>query len=269
MSYEQITRRNLRSQVSKEAGDNYGDGTATGGDTTSLIDTNGLHALNVDDFKGVWAYIHAGLAVGRESWCSGSNAITGDLTLITGTDIDNTSEYELHRRWRFLDWNNAIDRALRTDRLKQLLPMLDRTILAVIAGTREYPIPAGTRSLHKVGYLTDNDITNEETYVGFGDWEINTGSTGVISRVLRFTGDEIPPVGASLVLHGMKFPAIPIDDQQIIETNIELIVLHILWQYARRFKSRLEARETRDTYQAFSAEASVQVPENSRIVEQV
>jgi hypothetical protein len=269
MSYEQITRRNLRSQVSKEAGDNYGDGTATGGDTTSLIDTAGLHALNVDDYKGVWAYIHKGTAIGRESWCSTSTAVTGDLTLVTGTAISTDSEYELHRRWRFLDWNNSIARAMRTDRLKQLLPMLDRTILVTTSGTREYTIPAGTRSLHKVGYLTDNDITNEETPVPLGGWEINTGSTGAIERVIRFTGDEIPPESASLVLHGMKFPEIPIEDNQIIQVNIELLTLHMLWQYARRFKSRLDAREARDEYAAFSAEASVSVPENSRIVEQV
>ena len=63
MPFEDITQLKLRGSISELAGDNYGTGTATSGSTTTLVDTNGIHAPSNDDYKGVWAYINEGAAV--------------------------------------------------------------------------------------------------------------------------------------------------------------------------------------------------------------
>ena len=269
MPFESITRLKLRGSISELAGDNYGTGTATSGSTTTLVDTNGIHAPSNDDYKGVWAYINEGAAVGRESFCSASVASSSTLTLVTGTAINATSEYELHRRWRVRQWNDSIDRALRASRAMQTNPIQDRTLVVSTEGTREYPLPDGIHTIHEISYLPSGDTTKNEVSIPFEDWEVSIGSTGAITRLLRFNGGVLPANDSTIVLRGTEFPSVPTSDSSILQINVELITLHVLWQYAVRFKDRLSAARARDDYNLLLSETSSQVPGNSRIVETV
>ena len=118
--FEAVTRLTVRGLIARRPGvdDAIAEGTATAGANNTLTDAGQLSFVEADMLVGAWIFIHTGLGSGQERYITASS-IVGVVTVSVdwATNPDNTSQYEIHRKYRISDYNEIIDAALRSDRL--------------------------------------------------------------------------------------------------------------------------------------------------------
>ena len=128
--FETVTRRSLRSDISFRVQDKVTEGTATAGASSTLTDDYNLTFMTADRLKGCWIYIHTGQGIGQERFITAQS--TGGVVTITPNwtaTPDTTSQYEIHRKFRIGDYNDAISAALRADRRFHVGRIRNRSLL--------------------------------------------------------------------------------------------------------------------------------------------
>jgi len=129
-TFETITRRTLRSQLSFRVNDRLAEGTATAGGAATLTDAGNLAFQEADLLKGAWIFIHTGTSSGDLRWIQ-SSTTAGVVTVSenwTATP-DTTSQYEVHRKFQVSHYNDVIDAAFRADRQAHLGLLQDISLL--------------------------------------------------------------------------------------------------------------------------------------------
>jgi len=107
----------LRIRIARLLGDNVS-GTATGGSTTTLVDTAelvnyaGTTAGMGDALFGSYVYINGGTGSGQERRISSNTQSSGTITVPTWLAPSTDSTYEIHSQWRVADYNAAINTAI-------------------------------------------------------------------------------------------------------------------------------------------------------------
>ena len=127
MAIHQITVAALAIELSRLMGDLVVEGTATGGDSNTLIDTGRLTQLANDDVKAFWLAIHSGAAIGdeRNVLSSSASADSVDSDANFSATIDTSSKYLITRTWRPQSYIDAIAGAVRRVQHTHLLPLDD------------------------------------------------------------------------------------------------------------------------------------------------
>lgn len=130
-TFESITRRTTRSELSYRVDDKIAEGTASAGSSSTLTDATGLSFRTADFLEGAWIFIHTGTGIGQERYIS-AQTTGGQVTVVPNWTVttDNTSQYEVHRKYRVSDYNNVISAALRADREFHLGGRLDISLLS-------------------------------------------------------------------------------------------------------------------------------------------
>ena len=123
------TQAGLRQSISRALKDLVVLGTATGGTTTTLIDTTNLIHADTDQLKGYQLYIYGGTAIGQTRFITAFTPATDTVTFAAGTAPDTTSTYEIHRRFTVAEYNAAIDAAHNAARYRMLLDKFDESII--------------------------------------------------------------------------------------------------------------------------------------------
>ena len=113
-------------ELARMMGDLLVTGTATGGTTTTLIDTNRLLYANDADLTG-WVAIYEGAGVGDERPITSFTASSDQMTVTQGfsATINTTSDYIVTRRWQPQQYLDAIAAAVRRAQHLQLFPLDD------------------------------------------------------------------------------------------------------------------------------------------------
>lgn len=130
MPIESLTRIDLRRLISGTVGDLVVAGTASSATSTTLVDTSNILFTVTDALKGAWGYIHTGTGAGQERNISASNTSSGlTVTPAWTTTPDSTSQYHIFRRFRAVDYNDAINAAIRKSRAKLMEAKRDVSLL--------------------------------------------------------------------------------------------------------------------------------------------
>lgn len=112
--------------------------TATGGTTTTLIDTSNLLTQSGDQqLQHRWVYFWSGSNAGSDRFVSSVAGLTGTLTWLSalGNAVAAGDEYLLFRDWRWRDWV-----AMANATMKQLYYPLE-LYLAGITDLQRYTVP--------------------------------------------------------------------------------------------------------------------------------
>ena len=130
MAIETITLTELRAIVSEELDDLVASGTATGGSTTTVVDTANL-TFEDDQLIDAYVYINAGNAAGNERLITDSDQSSTNLTVrpVFSASINTSSIYEVHSRFRNSRLDRAIKSAIRRFRFRLARPVQKTTIL--------------------------------------------------------------------------------------------------------------------------------------------
>lgn len=131
MAIESVTRRTVRSLVSRTVNDRIVEGTATAGGAATLDDTAKL--LHDDDaFNGMEIYIHTGTSSGDARRVTDFDGTTNDRVTVASnwsSTPDTTSQYEIHKRFTVESYNEAIDSAMRATRWSHMDIKKDMSLL--------------------------------------------------------------------------------------------------------------------------------------------
>lgn len=131
MPIESITRPALRRRIAAAMQDDIVHSTATGGTTTTLVDTGKLDLFSDDSLNGAWVYIHTGTELGTERAITDFTGSTGTITVTEAWSAgpDSTSQYEVHRRFTVEQYDAAIDQAIRASRWGHLHQVRRRSLI--------------------------------------------------------------------------------------------------------------------------------------------
>lgn len=180
--YTSLTAANLVLLLAERVGDAIAQGTASGGSTTTIVDTNALSGLNkfdtTDDAElvGCSAYIWAGTNIGAQRRISALNisTVTATVSVAYASAIDSTSKYVCIRRWDGAGYLNALYTA---QRLLTFEPELAKGIMKETGSLRH--IQVGNALLNPTfdlytttdvpdSWTTTNMTATSETTVTFG-----------------------------------------------------------------------------------------------------
>lgn len=129
MPIETITRQGLRSRIADELDDLVVESTATGGTSTTIVDTVNL-TFEDNQLVDAFVYIYEGAGIGDERLITANSASSTNLTAaaFSGTP-DTTTKYEVHSRFRNSRLNRVIESAIRRYRFRMPVPVQKTTIL--------------------------------------------------------------------------------------------------------------------------------------------
>ena len=121
----------LKVTIARLCGDHKESGAATGGGTTSVIDTKKFTDANDNSprLTGKWLYIWNGASQGTEVRTTAFTASTDTITIPTSTAIDSTSEYLITERFSNTDITTAI-RTVISRYGRYALGYIDRSLIA-------------------------------------------------------------------------------------------------------------------------------------------
>ena len=273
MPFENITRRDFRSVTSRAGGDMIAEGTATAGGSGTLTDTNQLLFQATDDIKGCFLYIYEGPGGGTipddERYVSTSS--TSSVATVSpnfSATPTTASKYEIHRRWRVQQWNDALDVALRVNRLSLRIPMRDESMVGV-GSQRNYIFPADVHSINKIEWLPSGSgqDTRLGTVIEPWEWEWSLNNSGTPGVLLRFIGNDVPADGSKIIIHGQKFADIPTVDSDILEVATVPLRYHVLSQFFLARGMEGQANINLGLFERAIGELSPGHPENTRIIQ--
>jgi len=122
--------RDLRYEILEALGLLVVAGTATGGSSTTLVDTGRLTFPNNDDLNGFWVYIHDGTGEGQERLITDFVASTDTITVAPawGTNAASGSEYIVTRFFSAHEVDRAIDATLARYGSRVAVPWEDHSL---------------------------------------------------------------------------------------------------------------------------------------------
>ena len=129
MATESLALSSIRHSVARTVNDLLVLGVATSGSTTTLADTNNILSSVTNSLQGAWIYRYAGTGSGAERGVDSSSSNSVTIAGSTWTAPDTTSYYEIHRRWRVADYNDAINAGIRALRRNFMSKKRDVSLL--------------------------------------------------------------------------------------------------------------------------------------------
>lgn len=212
-------------------------GTATGGNTTTLIDT-GLSEPN-DYFNFGSLFIEQTVPVIRQITDWNSTTCTFTFAALSGAVVAGTPYAAIDEKYPLDVLKNAVNTALRVDAGK--IMVYDETLTAVDDQER-YDLPAGVSDIRRVEIGTEDDTWENNHY-----WVEEAG-------VLRFYGG-LPSEDDTIRLHYVSNHAAlaDLDDEVNAQIPWELVInsaiVHaLMWRQNRADGNEKELREKVEYY---------------------
>lgn len=201
MAFYSNTLAVIRRHVASYVGDNDFVGTFASGSTTTGVHTMLTKGDDYFNEHGFYCYIYGGTNIGAERKCSDwtlttpANTLTFDPAFASA--IDNTSQYELHYKFRSDDYLQAINLALESLADKYYISIKDQTTIRLTSVTDnlgntkytwEYALPTNMMYLEKV--ITERKVSGVKltgTVSGaFTSGETITGGTSGATGELSY-----------------------------------------------------------------------------------
>ena len=253
MTFEQVTFSDLRKIISDSPpwNDLLAEGTLDSAGSGTAVDADEFTYTSDDALNGAWIYLNGGVGAGQERYISDFTASSDTASVVPNwtTTPGATSTYEVHRKARVAQYNRAIKRGLRSDRNFHQVRAMDSSLLGV-ERQREYALPGNFAHLHSIQYIRESDYDVSAVTMDPWDWE------ALPNGMIRF---KYPiPINAQIRFHGMKFPDIPDEDDDILQVNVELITL-----YALSVLDTTNHTERYMEYIRFRDDLNLTMPENS------
>jgi hypothetical protein len=204
-------------------------GTATGGSTTTLIDTADRYEQD-DTLNGMFVKIYSGTGLGKERLVNDYVQSTSTITIggSAWTAPIAGSLYELHSRFSAAQYDVYCKMALRdlTRRCKLLETVVDESLTAG-ANDYEHNVPAGVVAIEsvEVANATPPDGTGYDA-LPWDAWDIRRAATRVLT--LDKTYAELyglPTTGRTIRVIGWDRLAMPTLDADTYLVNPEPIAL--------------------------------------------
>lgn len=147
-------------------------GSATGGSTTTIVDSSLSSALYPDDYFNGWQIRNQ--TKDFTTYIS-DYAAGGTFTFATQTASAASDVYEVHNRaaFRVEDYNDAIDRAIQAAAHHSALADVDTQAIAYQRGRSLYPLPSGFSYIHSV--WVDYRPSGRLIRHGSANWDTLTG----------------------------------------------------------------------------------------------
>jgi len=196
-----VTRADLRQELARMMQDSWSS-TATGGSTTTVVDTKLTQANNF--WRNAWVMMTGGTSGNLLQVRQASGSTLSSTTVTVGpafpSSVAATDTYELFKRFRPEDYHDALNQAVREVGDVALIDKVD-TSLTLAADTWEYTLPSGFRYIRRMSYLND---TTDDTRVWIPNdlWYIRFAST----RKIVFDGSLNFPAN-TLTIEGQSAPA--------------------------------------------------------------
>lgn len=223
MATEVITFAELRQSISRRPPwyDLLALGTLDSATSSTAVDADEFTFTADNALNGAWIHVFEGFGLNQERYINDFTASSDTAAVEPNwtTTPDATSKYEIHRKARVADYNEAIKAALRIDRRYHTIQVLDDSLTGV-ASQREYVLPPGFAYIHEIAYLPAANLLTNEVKLDPWDWEY------LYNGKLRFR--HVIPATAAIRIKGTKYSVIPVNDDDILGVNIELITLYVL-----------------------------------------
>lgn len=181
-----LTLFDLTYRIAREL-DYVREGTATGGTTTTLIDTNGLKEADDRWNDGTVWVLSAGSAApeGEYSVISDFTLSSNTASLVTtlGAAIASGDRYAIARRRYPLDiLEQSVNRALQT---LGYIPITDITTITPAAKQTEYTLPiAANMDLRQVWLETNKDDSDDNRWQMQYNWYVQRTATGTADELI-------------------------------------------------------------------------------------
>jgi len=174
MALYSTTFSELIERVYRLVGD-WAEGTATGGSTTTIIDTT--NRLEQDDYwndLNAFAWVHDGAAAG--DWRKVTDFVNSSATLtvptMTSTGVAATNTYSLHSMFTIDEVKKAINMAIDQVAGECLEHELDQATITLAASTYEYALPSDCLVLYGVTQANAAGTWGSEDRVPADEWRI-------------------------------------------------------------------------------------------------
>lgn len=217
------------------------EGVATGGSTTTLIDTVHLAGFADDVWNEHQLYIWKGTGLGQQRRITDFANAGDTLTFGVGTAPISDSEYLiLEPGWQMQTIRTAFLMALRQRRHYYMLPVVDESLTLANSGgvvTYEYNVPSGIDFIEKIIKANTAGASDFWTPIPAEYWYIQRASTKQI--VLEKTANDYAPWigdGYKIQLVGQKYETEPTADSStvsIVAASLQYLAASIALQTMR------------------------------------
>lgn len=133
MAVEGVTRKELRRRLAGAMQDDIVRGTNDGDTTLTVSDAQGIANFAADSLNGTFVRINGGTGAGQERPVVDSSGSLVTAAYLFSPTLDNTSTFEIHRKFSAAQYDDAIDQAIRRSRWSHLRQIRRR---ALLSGTR-------------------------------------------------------------------------------------------------------------------------------------
>jgi hypothetical protein len=199
-------RPQLVAEIAKACGAVLMEGTATGGTTTTLIDTARLLYPTDDMVKGAWLYIWQGTAIGQDREITAFTASSDTVTFATGTAPDTTSKYILLKPgWTPNEIIDAINAAIRAVSLTFLLPKSDESlVLNTLLSNGHFQTWSSSSAC--TNWTSSGTLAKESSIIRSGLYSLKVTKAGATS-VTQSVGDFARYAGKTFTLRAYAYTA--------------------------------------------------------------
>ncbi len=195
------TLQQMRQDVARKLGDIYTGTADTGSGTVGMLDSM-LSTYPDSHFNGWELTALFGTPQSRMVTAFGKSGGTVTFAPAMSATIGNTTAYELHKHFTKLDYDEALNDAIRSVSDSALIDKVDDTII-YRKDLQAYPIPSGFVWLYDVQYDGNTARSMPE---GFGsdycdtDYSLGTSSISKLSQSFTVGATDIFVRGISLLL---------------------------------------------------------------------
>ena|SRR3990172_3535339 len=248
------------------------EGVATGGTTTTIIDT--VERTEADDFfNGGTAWILYD-AAGAGAAPQGEYSFVTDTTLSTNTlTLRSTLTAAVASGDRYAVARVKYPLQLLIQKINEALSAIpiekdDITTITIAADQTEYSLPADVWKLKKVYLQTNTDDTNDNRFDEIFDWEVQKSATGTANKLIlkrQFSTDVILKLAYLTNHQTLRVATDKLDDTIHINRVIyNAAVGCLIWRKAKVGESDSSVNELLNYYQGLAnqmnAEFAVEYP---------
>lgn len=171
--------------------DDYESGTATGGSTTTIVDTT--NRLEQDDYWNdldAFVWIHSGNAAGDWRKVTDFANSTSTLTIPTASGaVAAADTYSLHYKFKWDAVKKAINMAIDIVAGECLEYEVDESTITLVAGTYEYALPSNCLVLYGVTMADSGGDFDSEDRVSADEYRILKDVGGAKLHLIRYPAD--------------------------------------------------------------------------------
>ena len=183
------TRDELVERICKLLLNDWLEGTATGGSTTTVVDTSRLEDDDYFNSKNSEVYIRTGVYAGSNRKITdfvGGSTNTITFAPAVGDAIIATDTYSIHTEFKRDEVVEAINLAIDMVAEEAMVWVIDETTVTLVANTFEYNLPTSLMFLHRVT-MADSDGYFYDAPIPPDQYKIIHGSTPKIHFI------QMPP----------------------------------------------------------------------------